>query len=73
MFAYTVYAAYLHLSCMYLETVRQKCLIEEHCVVCVTLELLPCLYEDGLVQSLCDEQDTGLATICDVTNKCINC
>ena len=34
--------------------------------LCVTLELLLCLYEDELVKSLCDEQDIGLATICDV-------
>jgi len=58
---------------MYLETVHQKCLTEEHCAVCVTLELLLCLYEDELVKSLCNEQDLGWTTICDVKNKYINC
>lgn len=33
MFAHAVYAAHLHLSCMYLDTVCQKCLNEEHCVM----------------------------------------
>ena len=59
-FTHAVFAAYLHLSCTYLEAVRQKCLIEEHYVVCVTLELLLCLYEGELVKSLCEEQDLWL-------------
>jgi len=58
---------------MYLETVHQKCLIEEHYVVCVSSELLLCLNEDELLKSLCEEQDLGLTTICDVKNKYINC
>jgi len=51
-FTHAVFAMYLHVSCMYLR--RQyvkKCFIEEHYVVCVTLELLMCLYEGELVKS----------------------